>query len=64
MLEYAWALLSSFVVTLLEKVPSARVRRATSRWIPVLVVIIIMLCGALLIIYFVAIGPGSTSTYP
>ena len=63
-LRYLWALLSTWVAAFVNKLPSAKERKAISPIMTFALVAIIIVCGAL-IVFFVAFYPGtSTSTYP
>ena len=63
-LEYTWAWLSSWVVALVDLIPSTRTRKAISPLFTYAIILIIVVAGVAAI-YFIVISPGSsTSTYP
>ena len=63
-LEYMWTWLSSWVVALVDVIPSTRARKAISPLLTYAIVAIIVVAGVAAI-YFIVISPGSsTSTYP
>ena len=59
-----WAWLSSWVVALVDLIPSTRVRKAIAPLYTVVIILVIVVAGVAAI-YFIVISPGSsTSTYP
>ena len=64
-LEYIRTWLSSWVVALLDMIPSTRARKAISPLFTYAIILIIVVAGVAAI-YFIVISPGAatTSTYP
>ena len=64
-LEYMWAWLSSWVIALVNLIPSTRVRKAIAPLYTIVMIVIIVVAGVAAI-YFIVIYPGATttSTYP
>jgi len=59
--EYMWAWLSSWLVAMVDRIPSARVRRAITPLITVGIIVVIIVAGAAVIYVLVV---TSKSPYP
>jgi glucan phosphoethanolaminetransferase (alkaline phosphatase superfamily) len=65
-LEQTWGLLASFLFTIINAVPSPKVRRALTAIVTIIIVIIIIVAGVA-VVYYVVISPGApytTTIYP
>ena len=64
-LEYMYAWLGALLLAMVDKIPSARVRRAITPMITIIIIIIIIAAGVI-VVYILVITPTSstTITYP
>jgi hypothetical protein len=60
-LEYTWALLSAWMVALVDRIPSPGTRRVFSPLITIILVVIVIAAGVA-IVYFLVVVPSTSST--
>ena len=65
-LENFWALLSVWLMAAVDKIPSARVRRAISTTYMIIIIVIVIAVGAGIIVLLIITPSGTTTTtvYP
>ena len=65
-LEYAWVLLSSFLLTVVNRLPEGRARKAISSFVTIVIVIVIILAGVAVVavLVFFPGGASTTTVYP
>jgi len=60
-LEYMWAWLGTFLLAVVDKIPSTRVRRAITPMITIIIIVIIIAAGVI-VVYILIITPTGTTT--
>jgi hypothetical protein len=60
-LAFTWALLSTWLLAVVDRIPSTRVRRAITPIITVIIIVVVIAVGVI-VVYILVVTPTSTTT--